>query len=149
MRIDVQRLKCDGDATISTVMIAGEFVCFGLEDEYREVKVKHETRIPEGLYDIKVRNYGGFHERYKKRFDFHKGMLEICDIENFTDVLIHIGNNDDDTSGCLLLGMVCNSINGNMSLGRSTNAYEILYNTVIDAAIEGELSIAFYDEYQG
>ena len=36
-----------------------EFLCFTLEDEHRAVKVKHETRIPEGLYKLKLRKHGG------------------------------------------------------------------------------------------
>ena len=32
-----------------------EFLCYTLEDEERENKVKHETRIPEGIYKISLR----------------------------------------------------------------------------------------------
>lgn len=146
MRIDVERINCDGDTTISTVWVEHKFVCFGLEDEYRETKVKHETRIPAGIYQIKVRRHGGFHERYKKRFSgLHKGMLEVCDVENFTNVLIHCGNTDEHTSGCLLLGLTCCSESNKMSVGNSSDAYKLFYNKVIQAAIDGELSINFYD----
>jgi ribonucleotide reductase alpha subunit len=33
-----------------------EFLCYSLEDEYREDKILGETRIPEGEYEIKFRN---------------------------------------------------------------------------------------------
>ena len=52
MLITVDRFKSDDDATLSKVDIDGQFVCFGLEDEYREDKVANETRIPAGRYRI-------------------------------------------------------------------------------------------------
>ena len=82
------------------------FLCFTLEDEYRAEKVKHHTRIPEGIYKLELRRYGGFHARYQERYgsDWHKGMLEVLDVPGFTDILVHCGNTDEDTSGCILVG---------------------------------------------
>lgn len=145
MKIDVERIKTDKDTTVSTVSVDGQFVCFGLEDTFREEKVKHRTRIPQGRYDIKVREYGGFHERYKKKYGFHKGMLEVCDVEGFTDILIHIGNTHKDSSGCLLVGMACNAYTGAMNIASSEVAYKLLYNKVISSALEDDLSIQYYD----
>jgi len=42
--------------------VDGQFVCFGLEDEYREDKVAGETRIPSGTYQVALRKEGGFHK---------------------------------------------------------------------------------------
>ena len=32
------------------------------------------------------------------------GMLHVLDVPNFKYILIHCGNTDEDTAGCLLLG---------------------------------------------
>ena len=65
----------------------------------------HETCIPEGTYDIKFRKTGGFHAKYSERYkNAHYGMLHIQDVPNFTYILIHTGNTDEHTSGCLIVG---------------------------------------------
>jgi hypothetical protein len=145
MKITVRRSISNNNATTSLVLIDGDFECFGLEDEYREHKVMHETRIPAGEYPVRVRTFGGFHNRYQKRFAFHKGMLEVCNVLGFSDILIHIGNTDDDTSGCLLVGQSINAKNP-FFIGSSTTAYKQLYKKVISAAAEGDLTIKYIDE---
>jgi len=131
-------------ATLSRVLVDGEPCVVGLEDEYRAVKVKGETRIPAGRYKISVRTFGDFHSRYSQRFsDFHKGMLEVMNVPGFTDILIHIGNFEHNTEGCLLVGMTANE--GNMTIGSSAVAYKKLYKKVIAAALAGELYIEYID----
>ena len=91
MKITVVRIKSDDDATLSLVSVDGYFQCFGLEDEYREEKIAGETRIPAGLYNVGVRDEGGFHNRYMRKFSkFHRGMLEVQDVPNFKYILILI-----------------------------------------------------------
>lgn len=145
MKITVTRFTSDDDSTLSTIDVDGEFVCFGLEDEYREIKKVAETRIPAGLYHVASREFGGFFVRYGHKFDFHRGMLEITGIPGFKHILIHIGNTDADTAGCLLVGTGCYAQRGNMSLQNSTGAYKKLYKKVIDAAEAGVLEIEVLD----
>ncbi len=61
MEILVDRFVSDDDATISKVAVDNQFVCFGLEDEFREEKIAGETRIPVGNYQITLRTEGKFH----------------------------------------------------------------------------------------
>lgn len=146
MKLTVVRIKSDRDATLSTIFIDGRFQCFGLEDEYRENKVPGETRIPAGEYKITVRKVGGFHNRYSRKFpNHHQGMLWVRDVPNFEYILIHIGNTDDNTAGCLLVGNNGNT-SGELTVGNSTGAYKALYAKVIDAAIAGKLTIEYLDE---
>ncbi len=146
MKLTVVRIKSDRDATLSTIFIDGRFQCFGLEDEYRENKVPGETRIPAGEYKITVRKVGGFHNRYSRKFpNHHQGMLWVRDVPNFEYILIHIGNTDDNTAGCLLVGKNGNT-SGELTVGNSTGAYKALYAKVIDAAIAGKLTIEYLDE---
>ena len=118
--ITVQRFLKSDDFTIGKLFVNDVFECYVLEDEKRDVKVMHETRIPSGKYEIKLRTFGGHHEKYKK-FPFHKGMLWLQDVPKFKDILIHIGNDDDDTSGCLLVGKTADLLKG--TIGQSTVAY--------------------------
>ena len=64
MRLEVQRFSSGDDSTLGLLFdVSGgdrEFLCFTLEDEKRDIKVKGETRIPAGKYEIKLRKAGGF-----------------------------------------------------------------------------------------
>jgi len=145
MEIKVTRFNSNDDATISLVSIDNKFQCFGLEDEYRETKKAAETRIPMGLYNVRLKPFGGFHRKYKERFDFHEGMLEVVNVPGFTDILIHIGNDHNDTAGCLLLGRGATT-NGTIMISASKLAYIEFYQKVVTAAGNGNLKIKYVDE---
>ena len=118
MDVVVDRLFADAEATVGVVR-AGSPLCFSLEDQWQPSgrKIPGETRIPAGIYPLRVRAHGGFHTRYAERFGpAHRGMLEICDVPNFTDILIHCGNTNADTAGCLLVGMGAQMEPGALSL---------------------------------
>lgn len=135
MEIIVSRDKNNGDTTIGRMFIDGEFECWTLEDQPNEKKVYGETRIPAGTYEVKLRTEGTTHEAYKKRFqNVHKGTLHLQDIPGFKYVLIHIGNTDEDTLGCILVG---NSVK-DWKLVDSTKAYLKMYQKVSEALLEGE-----------
>ena len=146
MHIIVNRIVSDRNATLSEVYIDGVRECRGLEDEYRQHKVAGETRIPAGIYKLGIRNVGGFHNRYKAKFpNFHKGMLEVKDVPGFDYILIHIGNTEHDTAGCLLVGSTSVISDGTPTINSSTVAYEELYEKVIDAALAGDCTIEYRD----
>ncbi len=145
MRIRVNRFSSTDDATLSIITINGIFECFGLEDEYRLKKVAQETRIPAGIYKVEVRDFGGKDAKYRKRFpSMHQGMLWVRDVPNFEHVLIHIGNWEKDTAGCLLVGKGCMS-GDDYSLSSSRQAYLELYQKVITSALNGTLFIEYVD----
>ena len=142
LELQLSRFSSDSDSTLGLLHnITGEpkFMCYTLEDEERSQKVWGETRIDEGRYKLKIRQYGGFHERYKHRYNaFHKGMIEICDVPKFTNVLFHCGNNDDDTAGCILLGdSQRQNITRSGFIGSSSDAYERVYKFIIQAMHNG------------
>lgn len=146
MQIRVDRYISDTETTLSRLWLGSEHLCYGLEDEYREEKTVGETRIPAGEYPVRLRTEGGFHQRYQQRFpEFHEGMLHIVDIPNFEHVLIHIGNDEGDTSGCLLVGVAPSIGAEGMTLSQSEVAYRRLYPALVSAAKHGELSIVFED----
>ena len=76
-----------------------EFLCYTLEDKERLVKVKGETAIPTGKYTVIVT----MSPRFKKELPL------ILNVPNFSGVRFHGGNDENNTEGCPLLGMVRHS----------------------------------------
>lgn len=103
------------------------FLAFTIEDEYREVKVPGDTRIPAGRYRLLKKTDGQFFLKYKAAYG-HKFVLEISGVPNFKSILFHIGNYTRDTRGCLL---ICSLIGyqGDRFYGSvSATAYKSFYN---------------------
>lgn len=137
MELKVLRYNSESDYTDGLLFINGKFECYTLEDEFRTEKKWGETRIPDGKYEITLRTTGGFHGRYEKKFgSLHKGMLWVRDVPGFEYILIHIGNDDDDTAGCLLVGSTADANKG--FIGNSTGAYKAMYKKVIAAIMSNE-----------
>lgn len=130
--LEILRIKTGRLSTLGA-LLAPEFLCYTLEDGPHELKVPGETRIPAGLYPLELRTFGGFHERYARRFpEIHQGMLWIRDVPQFEDVLVHCGNTPSDTSGCLLLGELPNAAGEAESvLVRSADAYVRVYPLIV------------------
>jgi hypothetical protein len=152
MKLEVLRVSSALDSTsglLFDVTNGREFLCYTLEDEYRNEKVMHETRVPAGTYEIKLRKEGGFHGRYTKRFpSFHGGMLHVQDVPGFEYILIHTGNTDEHTSGCLIIGdsQENNNLIKNGFIGKSTQAYKRVYPQILSALNAGkEVSITYVD----
>ena len=141
MKLTVVRTQFGTDATNGLLFIDGIFECYTLEDQYQAVKVMHETCIPEGTYDIKFRKTGGFHAKYSERYkNAHYGMLHIQDVPNFTYILIHTGNTDEHTSGCLIVGETQQDleISKDGFVGSSTVAYKKMYSKVAGQLLQGK-----------
>jgi hypothetical protein len=153
MKLKVLRFSSQADCTNGLLFTESEmgmrFLAYTLEDEHRALKVKGETRIPSGTYNINFRDEGGFNEKYSKRFPgIHKGMLEVCDVPNFKWVLLHCGNDDSHTSGCLLVGdsQENNVIIKDGWIGKSTNAYKRIYPDIARQLVLGnEVTIEYID----
>lgn len=145
MEMVLERLKSDGNTTMGILMVNGRFQSFTLEDEYRTKKVMHETRIPAGDYAIRLRNFGSMAPRYNAQFSEHnhRGMLHLQHVPGFEYIYIHVGNDDDDTSGCILVGFGADF--RTMTISRSRDAYAELYSSVADAAEADQLMIHIRD----
>lgn len=146
MRINQERIFSDDESSISIAFVNDRFVCFFVEDERRELKVPKETRIPEGSYQIKLRTVGGFHNRYSERFpEIHMGMLCLQDVPGFEHILIHCGNTEKNTDGCLLTNTGVLALPGSVVGQSSVVAYKRLYELVIEAAAHERLWIDIVD----
>ena len=153
MKLEVVRFSSQTDSTSGLLFEINElgkhFLCYTLEDERRALKVQGETRVPAGVYSIKLRKEGGFNERYTKKYGgFHVGMLHIVDVPGFEYILIHTGNTDEHTAGCLLVGdtQENNVIIRDGFVGKSNNAYKRIYPRIAKALERGEdVTIEYID----
>jgi hypothetical protein len=153
MNLLVLRISSQSDSTSGLLFentdVGMKFLCYTLEDERRALKVKGETRAPAGTYNLKLRKEGGFDARYKKKYpSFHKGMIQVMDVPNFEYILLHIGNDDSDTSGCLLVGdsQENNIIIKDGFIGKSANAYKRIYPIIAkQLELGNEVTITYQD----
>ena len=150
---EVERYGFGLDSTLSSLfnITGGNRIALAasLEDERRNTKVFAETCIPLGTYELGLRTWGYFHERYLRRFgaDFHIGMIEILGVPNFTDILVHCGNDDDDTGGCLLVGSYpIVTPDGEFEIAASRKRYVKIYPDIAQAIATGERCIISYVE---
>lgn len=158
--LHIKRFSGQKEDTIGLFLgTACEFMCFTLEDQYQSEKVSGETRIPSGRYKLEFRKEGGFHNKYVAKFndksskdfmgsDWHKGMIQIKDVPGFEYVLIHIGNTDEDTRGCILVGDSCisNIPFDKGSVGNSIQAYKRIYPVISTLMLKGETFLTISDD---
>lgn len=135
MKITLIRLNKDTDSTIGAMYVDGKFQCFTLEDEERDHKIKGETCIDAGVYEVKYRDVvSPLTKKYRDRFDWFKFHVELQNVKDFKYVYIHIGNDDDDSDGCILVASKV-SVN-TYRQGRlfdSTEAFERVYKKISKA----------------
>lgn len=102
MKLKLLRTKLLPDRTIGQLYIDEVLFCFTLEDKVREVvgkavdswKIKGETAVPSGSYDISLET--------SPRFG--PDTITILRVPGFSGVRIHGGNKPADTEGCPLVG---------------------------------------------
>lgn len=96
MHIQIVRRPSTDKCTIGTLSVDGVFQCYTLEDVVRPVKIKNETAIPAGEYQVVI----NFSNRFQKL------LPQILNVPGFEGVRIHSGNTDADTEGCILVGEI-------------------------------------------
>lgn len=148
----LQRLSDNRESTIgalfkvtTTPVLQG----FTLEDESREVKVKGETRIPAGRYEVVINQAETpLTLKYRVKYTWFKFHLMLKNVPGFQGIYIHIGNKGDDTDGCILVGdTVNNNRQTNGEITQSTAAFIRLYNDM-NSILEnkGQIFLTIKDE---
>ena len=105
MELRLRRIALKEEYTIGKLYIDGEYFCDTLEPPTRdlnkngifdngETKVKNDTAIPFGTYNVIV----NLSPRFKR------DLPRLLNVPDFDGVLIHRGNTKNDTSGCILVG---------------------------------------------
>lgn len=147
MELLVERKWKKQSYTISNLSINGKWFSNVLEDTDRglddsmstskilSIKKPSITAIPTGTYEITL-------DVLSPRFCTSPFYKEVCNgklprllnVKGFEGVLIHAGNTDKDTAGCLLVGY-------NKEKGKildSKNTFKTLYNLLKKAKDKGE-----------
>jgi hypothetical protein len=94
MQLQLIRNVFTDNSTIGELSVNGVFECFTLEDKVRPVKIKGETAIPSGTYEVAVT----FSNKFQKFLPL------LMNVPNFDGIRIHPGNFPKDTLGCILVG---------------------------------------------
>lgn len=138
MELTLKRFHGGSDSTLGLFYVDGKFRCFTCEDERRKIKVPGKTRIPSGRYQIKLRTAGGMHKRASAK-SWHKGMLWLQGVPEFSWIYIHVGNTHLHTKGCILVGFTaCSYSSQGGQLERSGAAYSDIYQDVAGTIESGE-----------
>jgi hypothetical protein len=95
VKINVVRKWFSDNSTIGEVLVDKEFFCYSLEDTVRK-NAAHpgKTAIPKGRYKIML----------NVSHRFNRVMPEILNVPGYSGIRIHPGNDQYDTSGCILVG---------------------------------------------
>lgn len=106
--------------------------CFSLEEDKEGVERNKDLRIPEGIYDLKRHSPSRFENTLRsitKKDDDTMINVYNDEVPASRAILIHWGNTDKDTQGCILLGLTKD--NNNESVGQSRQAckefYDLMY----------------------
>jgi len=130
MKLTLNRIAKHETYTIGKLYVDGQYFCDTLEDkdrglsqemslsEIKKIKIQDETAIPTGTYNVII-NISP---------KFGRLLPRLLDVTGFDGVLIHRGNTDKDTSGCILVGE--NKIVGKVinSTGYELKLVELLKN---------------------
>ena len=125
------------------------FECFSLEEDKEGLESGKDLRIPEGNYNLKRHSPSRFENTLRsitKKDDDTMINVYNDDVPASRAILIHWGNTDKDTQGCILLGLTKD--NNNESVGQSRQAckefYDLMYNqdlSNIKLNIRNELNV--------
>lgn len=163
--ITVNREPSEADCTLSKFISDDGLISgVGVEDEKRSVKVKGETRIDAGIYDLDLRYSPKFSKEYfrddngniilaskrtteelKKRYHTPHELIWVKDVHDFEFILLHWGNSDDDTDGCYIVGSTFGKIHGQNGVLNSRNKYIEIYPVIWRAIKAGKVQIEYKD----
>ena len=147
MKLVVDRKWKKQSYTISNLTIDGKWFCNVLEDadrglddsmsiaKIRELKKPSITAIPKGTYEITL-------DVISPKYCTNSFYKQVCNgkvprllnVKGFEGILIHTGNTDKDSAGCLLVGI-------NLERGKvlkSQETFRKLYKMLSEAKLRGE-----------
>lgn len=147
MKLVVDRKWKKQSYTISNLTIDGKWFCNVLEDadrglddsmsiaKIRELKKPSITAIPKGTYEITL-------DVISPKYCTNSFYKQVCNgkvprllnVKGFEGILIHAGNTDKDSAGCLLVGI-------NLERGKvlkSQETFRKLYKMLSEAKLRGE-----------
>lgn len=112
--VELTRFLSNDHGTFGALHMDGQPLCVTLEDPWNDNK-KNISCIPTGIYDCK--KFSG--AKYKDVW-----ILE--NVPNRSYILIHAGNTQLDTQGCILVGKEFGNLRGRHAILRSKAALDLL-----------------------
>ena len=116
MKLTLRRIAKRPKYTIGKLYIDGQYFCDTIEDTDRnldysmpvdvikQVKVPKQTAIPIGTYEMSMNVISPTYSK-KKSFAWCKGVMpRLLNVPGWSGVLIHTGNTQDDSEGCIIVG---------------------------------------------
>ncbi len=105
MQVDLVRYSKGAYDILGKLYFKGHFQCFTLEGNL--LGEEEGIFLPEGVYEIVLREGGGKNVAYAFRYkNMHQGMLQILRGEEFPYAYLHEGNTYTDRRGSILLGKI-------------------------------------------
>ncbi|MEM6344709.1 MAG: DUF5675 family protein, partial [Bacteroidota bacterium] len=144
LKIELQRYSFGQHDILGKLFINDTLQCFTLEDEYRDQKVRGETAIPAGNYQLRLRTEGGRHPSYLRIYpDMQRGMLWLQDVPGFEFIYLLKGNHDAHTSGEILIGdqvdlTLANDLEVKRRILGSDKAYRKVYPLIAEHLAAGK-----------
>lgn len=142
MEILVERIAKKPNYTISKWYVNGMYFCDGIEDtdrglisdmsisDIRRIKVSGKTAIPAGTYQVTLKVKSPKYSKVDKYRRFCNGyMPRLLNVPGYEGILIHPGNTEADTEGCLIPGQ--NKVKGKVV--NSTDTWMKLYKLLKEA----------------
>lgn len=147
MKLKLVRSYLGPKYTIGHLYINGEYFCDTIEDvnrgltstmskeEIAKKKIKHQTAIPYGTYTITMKVVSPKYST-KEKYKFTKGRIpRLISVPGFDGILIHPGTTQEDSSGCIIVGL-------NKEVGKVINSFDTfqkLWNILEKANKRNEL----------
>ena len=141
MKLILKRIAKRETYTIGHLYVDGVYFCDTCEDTDRGLKQSlpasvnnakkryGATAIPTGRYQVTLKMQSPRFSK-KKQYEFCNGYLpRLLNVPAFEGVLIHIGNTNRDTDGCILVG-------------RNTKVGKVLESGITFRALYGKLKDA-------
>lgn len=94
MRLDLSRAERTPDGVFGTLRVPGLPLLFTCEEEDQH-NARNVSCIPAGTYPLRRTVY---HKHGYETF-------EVCEVPGRSRILIHPGNTEEDTQGCILIGL--------------------------------------------
>lgn len=125
MKLTLRRKFCGPIYTVGDLSIDGGLFCNTIEDTVRQLpavcpntsigkpcvckeKIDAKTAIPAGTYRITLE----YSPKYRRKMPY------LHDVPHFFGILIHSGNTEEDSAGCIIVGR--NSVKGKVLESRTT-----------------------------
>jgi hypothetical protein len=139
----------DGQTTLGMLFVDNKYFSMTLEDTYHETKIKGQTRIPAGTYEIRFQPaLTELTKKYRERFpDWFTNHLELQNVPGYAGIYIHSGGTHKDTEGCLLVSDAYTLGTEGPVLTHSKETFRKLYLRLSAALTQGQrVRITIKDE---